>query len=179
MRLTVGLCIRWRAVNNGLGGVCAAKEGKVEQLFRKTPWQGIPCRACVWCGRKGRVRRENRGKCWMRLTDLSPGVPVWGQDVCLQAVAAATERALCVWCVVTNVPLEGAPPAEMLLFGREQHEVEQASDPSPSPSLGRVTLTEWTVGSVQWSSSFSSGRLCFCLFVHILYLLRIIFSQFV
>lgn len=86
MRLTVGLCIRWRAINNRLGGVCAVKEGKVEQLFRKTPSHGIPCKACVWCGRKGRVPLENRGKCLTHLTDLSPCVPMSGQYVYLQAV---------------------------------------------------------------------------------------------
>lgn len=131
MRLTVGLCIRWRAINNRLGGVCAVKEGKVEQLFRKRPSHGIPCKACVWFGRKGRVPLENRGKCLTHLTDLSPCVPMSGQDVYLQAVCG-TKCSLAfffrVWpeektCVVTNVPLGGTPPAEMVSFGKQQDEV--------------------------------------------------------
>lgn len=52
----MGLCIRWPAVNNSLGGASAPEEGKVQHLFRKT----LLPRSTL--GLKGRVPAENWGK---------------------------------------------------------------------------------------------------------------------
>lgn len=150
MRLTVGLCIRWRAINNRLGGVCAVKEGKVEQLFRKTPSHGIPCKACVWFGRKGRVPLENRGKCLTHLKDLSPCVPMSGQDVYLQAVCG-TKCSLAFFFSVSGRKKRHVL-SQMFHWGAHHRQkwsrlggsrmkLEQASNPSLSLSLGTVRFS--------------------------------------
>lgn len=150
MRLTVGLCIRWRAINNRLGGVCAVKEGKVEQLFRKRPSHGIPCKACVWFGRKGRVPLENRGKCLTHLTDLSPCVPMSGQDVYLQAVCG-TKCSLAFFFSVSGRKKRHVL-SQMFHWGAHHRQkwsrlggsrmkLEQASNSSLSLSLGTVRFS--------------------------------------
>lgn len=128
--------------------MCALKEGKVEQLFRKTPPDGIPCKACVSFGRKGRVPPENGGKCLKHWADLSPCISVSDQDV--------LHRLL--WHqILFSFSMSGRKKRHVLsqMFHWRAHhrqkwsclqgsrmELEQVTHPLPSLSSGLVLITD-------------------------------------
>lgn len=109
-------------------------------LLRKEKWSicsgkhhctAFPAIARVSIGRKGRVPSENWGKCLTQQTDFLPYILMSDQDVlcrlqkffCLFVQCLTSRAYFGKMCVVINVPLEGRPPAKMVLFARMSDEV--------------------------------------------------------